>query len=233
MGQDGRGRRPAAVSGPGRGYAVDPDATGFLLVAGDEAAIPAISQLLTALPPTRPVTLHIEVAHPDARVALPDHPRLTVDWHDLPPGAAPGDTMVAAVLGAEVDAGSRVWVAGEAAAVQRIRRHLFEERKFPRARVSARGYWKHGSYRRRRRPLSAASPEARETLALPAGVDLPEERYEILEEGVVGIGAGRVVVGVGALVVRQGQVAHGDAGLLGQDCASAGTEAPPRRAPKA
>jgi len=37
-----------------------------------------------------------------------------------------------------------VWVAGEAAAVQRIRRALFEERGVPRSRATVRGYWKHG-----------------------------------------------------------------------------------------
>ena len=65
---------PAAISGPGRGYAIDRDAPAFLL-AGDETAIPAISQLLEALPAETPVQVHIEVAHPDARLALPDHPR--------------------------------------------------------------------------------------------------------------------------------------------------------------
>ena len=37
-----------------------------------------------------------------------------------------------------------VWVAGEAAGVQRIRRHLFEERGLTRAQATVRGYWKHG-----------------------------------------------------------------------------------------
>jgi NADPH-dependent ferric siderophore reductase len=37
-----------------------------------------------------------------------------------------------------------VWVAGEAAAMQRIRRHLFEDRGLSRAQASVRGYWKHG-----------------------------------------------------------------------------------------
>ena len=134
---------PAAISGPGRGYAIDRDAPGFFL-GGDETAIPAISQILQALPTHRPVQVHIEVAHPDARFALPDHPRVTAEWHDLPPHASSGDTLFAAVRGADLDPGIRVWVAGEAAAVQRIRRHLFEDRGLPRSQASVRGYWKHG-----------------------------------------------------------------------------------------
>lgn len=134
---------PAAISGPGRGYAIDLDAHAFLL-AGDETAIPAISQLLEALPADRPVQVHIEVAHPDAQLPLPAHPRSTVEWCDLPPGATRGDALVAAVRGADLAPGTRVWAAGEAAAVQRIRRHLFVDRGLPRAHTTVRGYWKFG-----------------------------------------------------------------------------------------
>ncbi|HEX2043631.1 MAG TPA: siderophore-interacting protein [Acidimicrobiales bacterium] len=133
----------AAVSGPARGYDVDPDAPAFLL-AGDETAIPAIGQLLEVVPQHTPVDVRIEVARPDARMELPHHPRATVEWLDLPSGAAPGDALVAAVRGADLPAGARVWVAGEAAAVQRIRRHLFDERGLSRSEATVRGYWKHG-----------------------------------------------------------------------------------------
>jgi NADPH-dependent ferric siderophore reductase len=134
---------PTAISGPGRGYTIDADAPGFL-VAGDETAIPAISQLLELLPPGTPTQVHIEIAHAEARVALPHHPRASVEWYELAPGARPGDALVAAVVAAEFAAGTRVWVAGEAAAVQRIRRHLFDERGLTRAGTTVRGYWKHG-----------------------------------------------------------------------------------------
>jgi len=133
----------AALSGPGRGYMVNRDAPAFLL-AGDETAIPAISQLLEALPRAAAVQVCIEVARPDARLAMPEHPHASVEWCDLPPGAPPGDALVAAVRGADLVPDARVWVAGEAAAVQRIRRYLFEERGMPRAQTSVRGYWKHG-----------------------------------------------------------------------------------------
>jgi NADPH-dependent ferric siderophore reductase len=134
---------PAAVSGPGRGYTIDRDAPAFLL-AGDETAIPAISQLLEALPADGLVQVRIEVAHADAQLRLPDHPGATVEWCDLPADATPGDALVAAVRGADLTLGSRVWVAGEAAAIQRVRRHLFEDRGLSRTHASVRGYWKHG-----------------------------------------------------------------------------------------
>lgn len=134
---------PAAVSGPGRGYAIDGDAPGFLL-AGDETAIPAISQLLQALPAQSPVEVLIEVSDPGARLTLPDHPVATVTWCDLPAGGGSGDALVEAVRGLELAPGTRVWAAGEAAAVQRIRRHLFDDRGLPRADATVRGYWKRG-----------------------------------------------------------------------------------------
>jgi NADPH-dependent ferric siderophore reductase len=134
---------PAAISGPGRGYTIDQDAPSFLL-AGDETAIPAISQLLPLLPAAANVAVIIEVAAPDVRLALPPHPSATVTWVDLPAGAPPGDALVAAVAGADIDDSTQVWAAGEAAAVQRIRRNLFEDRGLPRTKTTVRGYWKHG-----------------------------------------------------------------------------------------
>lgn len=134
---------PAAVSGPGRGYTLDAEAPAFVL-AGDETAIPAMTQLLEALPPDKPVQVCIEVADPAARLPLPDHPAASVEWLDLPEGSPPGDALVAAVRDLDIAGGARVWVAGEAAAVQRIRRHLFDQRGLPRPQTSLRGYWKHG-----------------------------------------------------------------------------------------
>jgi NADPH-dependent ferric siderophore reductase len=182
---------PVAVSGPGRGYDLDPDAPALLL-AGDETALPAIGQLLEHVPAGLPVQVHVEVARPDARLddlvpgagddrpadiegstgsivqtvkgmlgfgrrrGVPDDAatgrddpgdpseHITVRWYDLPDGAPPGDALVAAIKAAELVPGERVWAAGEAAAVQRIRKHLFGPRAIPRAHAHVRGYWKHG-----------------------------------------------------------------------------------------
>lgn len=131
-----------AVSGPGRGYEIDSDATSYLL-AGDETALPAIGQLLEWLPDDMPVAVHVEIADPSARLDLPDHPRAEVDWHELPRGSEPGAALITAVeqLGEVPPA---VWVAGEAAAVQRIRKHLFDARGMTRSAATVRGYWKKG-----------------------------------------------------------------------------------------
>jgi NADPH-dependent ferric siderophore reductase len=128
----------AAVSGPGRGYEVPDDGSDFLVV-GDESAVPAIGQLLEALPARASASVHIEAVGPEARVDLPR----PAEWH-FGGAATPGEAVFAAVQGATIDASTRVWVAGEAAAVQRVRRHLFEERGIARPMTWVRGYWKHG-----------------------------------------------------------------------------------------
>jgi NADPH-dependent ferric siderophore reductase len=134
---------PVAVSGPGRGYGIDAAAPAFLL-GGDETALAALAQLLEALPPATPVAVHIEVATPDGRVLLPEHPGARLQWWVRSRHEPPGAALVAAVRGAPLHPGTRVWVAGEASAVQQLRRYLFEERGLPRAHAAVRGYWKHG-----------------------------------------------------------------------------------------
>ena len=140
------GARPgdeAAVSGTGRGFEIDEGVPAYVL-AGDESAVPAISQLLEWLPDDTPVDVHVELARPDARIDLPTGPRATVTWHDLPAGGSHGDALVAAVEAVDIADGAHVWVAGEAASVQRIRRHLADGRRLPRSRTTVRGYWKRG-----------------------------------------------------------------------------------------
>ena len=133
----------AAVSGPGRGYVPDRQASSFL-VAGDESALPAITTLLPALPTDARVVVLIEIADPAARLPWAGRPSAVTTWLNLPIGAAPGDLLVEAVVAADLEDTVRVWAAGEAAAMQRIRRHLFEDRGLPRSQAVVRGYWKHG-----------------------------------------------------------------------------------------
>lgn len=131
-----------AISGPGRHDPIDPNATSHLL-AGDESTLPAITQLLEAIPHDRSVTVHVEITAGDAKLDLPHHPGAEVTWHELGGNAAPGGAILAAVT-AIVDLPDAIWVAGEAAAVQRLRTHLFDECGRTRSNVTARGYWKLG-----------------------------------------------------------------------------------------
>lgn len=121
----------AAVSGPGRGYELDPAATHYLL-AGDETAVPAIGQLLEVIPAATAVDVHVAG---EADAPLPTHRGATVHWHD---------DLVEAVTTAAFPDNARIWVAGEAATVQRIRKHLFNERGVSREQATVRGYWKRG-----------------------------------------------------------------------------------------
>lgn len=132
----------AAVSGPGRGYAIDDDANPLLLL-GDETAIPAMAQLLEVVPAGTRIVAHVEVARPDARIDLPEHASATITWHDLPAGSPPGAELLAAIERADIGPDTRVWAAGEAAGVQRIRKHL-RARDIDRAHTTVRGYWKIG-----------------------------------------------------------------------------------------
>ena len=133
----------AAMSGPGRGYRIDPDAACFVLM-GDETALPAIVQLLEAMPPTMVVDVHIEVGQADGVLPVPVNGSTRIAWHIRDKGAPPGQSLVEAIRASTLAEGARVWAAGEAAAMQQIRRHLFDERGLARSIATVRGYWKHG-----------------------------------------------------------------------------------------
>lgn len=132
----------AAISGPGKGYPVDAEASRFVLL-GDETALPAISDLLGVLPDRAALDVTIEVEAAAAQIDLPDHPGLSLAWQVRERSAPPGAALVrAAEKLDEVDESTRVWAAGEAASMQAIRKHLFNELGVPRAQASVRGYWK-------------------------------------------------------------------------------------------
>ena len=132
-----------AVAGTGRGYSVDPDVLDVVL-AGDESALPAIGVLLAALPAAASVRVLVEVADPAARIDLPPHPGRTERWIVADPALPPGGALVAAVEAEDLGPDVRVWAAGEAAAVWRIRKHLFDGLGLPRSHAVVRGYWKVG-----------------------------------------------------------------------------------------
>jgi NADPH-dependent ferric siderophore reductase len=132
------------LMGPGGAYTPNPDADWHLL-AGDEAALPAIAVALERLPAgTRAVVL-LEVAGAEeeqADVLARDGVQLTwVHRGDAAPGAA----LVAAVQAVDLPAGTgHVFVHGEAGAVRELRRHLRAARGLAPEFTSISGYWRRG-----------------------------------------------------------------------------------------
>jgi NADPH-dependent ferric siderophore reductase len=131
---------PVAISGPGRGYEVDELASEFILL-GDETAVPAISQLLESIAGSIPVGVDFEVAEDFGQIEMPEHPGATITWHHSRAGEM-GDAMLAALQARQLDATTRIWCAGEAATMHRIRGYLFKKAGVPRSRATVRGYWK-------------------------------------------------------------------------------------------
>ncbi len=142
----------AAISGPAKGHPGDASGSRCLIL-GDETAIPAIRQVLAGMPGLVPAEVHIEIMSADAELEIPARSNTRVFWH-IGVVSQPGATMVAAARNAEIDDETRVWAAGEAAAIQAIRRHLTEECGLPRSSFVARGYWKD------REPVSDQGPRA-------------------------------------------------------------------------
>lgn len=132
-----------AVSGTGRGTTVDPEVRSWLLL-GDESAVPAISTVLAALPPTAAAEVVVEVRADEARSDLPAPPSGSITWVVADPAEPPGSALVRAVERAERGPGTHVWAAGEAAAMQRIRQVVASDRDSWRPTSTIRGYWKAG-----------------------------------------------------------------------------------------
>ena len=136
-----------AVSQPRSTFEVLPD-TRWLLIAGDESALPAIATMLEAIGPD--VTVHVLAEIEDAghQVTLPERAGTTIEWLTRAAGQKPGGALAAAVAAwvppAPDDGPGQVWAACEALIVRDIRAHLLGPLGLPRDRVVTRGYWRAG-----------------------------------------------------------------------------------------
>ncbi|MGY1706154.1 siderophore-interacting protein [Geodermatophilus sp. SYSU D00697] len=133
---------PVQVLGPGGAYSPSPDADWHLLV-GDETALPAIAASLERLPAGASARAFVEVADPAEEQDLVLPPGVELVW--VHRAGQPGTALVAAVLAAELPAGSvHAFVHGEAGFVRDLRRFLRAERLVPRELLSVSGYWRLG-----------------------------------------------------------------------------------------
>jgi NADPH-dependent ferric siderophore reductase len=166
--------QPAYVTNANGAYAPDP-AADWHLFAGDEAAVPAISAALEALPDSAVGQVFIEVAGPEDEVALKAPSGVEVRWiyrggrADLVPEEVAGDNapLIAAVKEAAWMPGQvQVFIHGEAQAVMHnLRSYIRKERGIDaKWAASISGYWRRGrteeTFRQWKRELAEAEATA-------------------------------------------------------------------------
>ncbi|MGW3232163.1 siderophore-interacting protein [Kitasatospora sp. NPDC001095] len=134
---------PSALYAPSVPFAEVAAAADWVLLAGDETALPALATLVGALPEGVRAYAWIEVADRAERQELASRAELEVVWL-YRDGAAPGAALAEAFLGGVLPAGEPfVWLAGEAGAVRAIRRHLVEREGVQKENIDFTGYWRH------------------------------------------------------------------------------------------
>ncbi|MFJ9695625.1 siderophore-interacting protein [Kitasatospora sp. NPDC101183] len=134
---------PSALYAPPVPFAAAAAAADWVLLAGDESALPAIATLVGALPREARALAFVEVADVRERQPLDGPPGLTVRWLHRD-GAPEGVALTAALTAAELPPGRPyAWLAGEAGAVRALRRHLVTERGVAKEAVEFSGYWRH------------------------------------------------------------------------------------------
>jgi NADPH-dependent ferric siderophore reductase len=166
--------QPAYVMGPSGAYAPDP-AADWHLMAGDEAALPAISAALEALPDNAIGQVFIEVAGPEDEIPLKAPEGVEVSWiyrggrADLVPEEKAGDhaPLITAVKEANWLPGQvQVFIHGEAQTVMHnLRPYIRKERGVDAKWASSiSGYWRRGrteeTFRQWKRELAEAEAEA-------------------------------------------------------------------------
>ncbi|NLE82063.1 MAG: SIP domain-containing protein [Rhodococcus sp.] len=120
-----------------------PTAADWMLIAGDETALPAIAHCLEQLPPDLPATVVIEVAEPSHRQELKCEAPLDVTW--LFRSDNGGESrLVETVQAAQWRPGQPyLWVAGETLTIKPLRRWAKRDKEIAKEFVEITGYWRH------------------------------------------------------------------------------------------
>ncbi|MFD4032113.1 siderophore-interacting protein [Streptomyces sp. NPDC058637] len=119
-----------------------PRDTDWVLIWADETALPAASAALEWMPAGTRARVWLDVPHTQDRLELRTTADARIDWLVREEGAP---SAVEAVRAAELPEGTPyVWIAGESSEVRALRRHLVQERRMDRKRVTFVGYWRRG-----------------------------------------------------------------------------------------
>jgi NADPH-dependent ferric siderophore reductase len=130
------------LGGPRGSLVVGTDYDWYLL-AGDEAALPAIGRRLEELPAGARALVVVEIEDEGEQQKLASAAQVDTIWlhRDAPVTADLLNTVASLTMPAGT---GYAWVAAEAAVAKALRRHLVEERGIPKDQVRAAAYWKRG-----------------------------------------------------------------------------------------
>jgi NADPH-dependent ferric siderophore reductase len=136
---------PDEAENAGIDFRPPPD-TDWILLAGDESALPAISGILEWISPATVVRAWIQIDHGEDVQALSTWADAEITW--LVRGGR--RSLAQAVSEARLPSGTPyAWLGGEASEVRELRRHLVGlgagGRGFERRRVTFTGYWRRGA----------------------------------------------------------------------------------------
>ncbi|MEV7168485.1 siderophore-interacting protein [Streptomyces sp. NPDC093224] len=148
-----------------------PEGADWLLVIGDETALPAIGRWLAEMPEGTRARVFVEVGEDSHRQELPTRADAEITWL-VRDGAPAGttDLLESAVRAMEWLPGTVfAWAAGESVTLKGIRRHLAVDRKVPREQTHITGYW-----RRTEPPAAAPAASAAQADVLAAQTAEPE-----------------------------------------------------------
>ncbi|HEV7212182.1 MAG TPA: siderophore-interacting protein, partial [Blastococcus sp.] len=138
---------PGALLGVAGAGALGARPAGYLLLAGDETALPAISRILAEAPSTTGGLALVEVADAAEEQPLDVPAGITVRWLHRG-GTAPGESTLLADAVAALDRPEGddvfVWVAAESGVVRTVRADLRGRWGLGRAQHHAIGYWRRG-----------------------------------------------------------------------------------------
>lgn len=121
-----------------------PQGADWLLIAGDDTAIPAIARWVEELPEGTPAEVFIEVGGPGDEQEIEAREGVSITWVHRGPVPAGTTTHLADAVRAVPwrEGAPFAWVAGETLSIKPIRRWLREERGLSPERVEVTGYWR-------------------------------------------------------------------------------------------
>lgn len=131
------------IAGPRSGGFLLPGNASWVMLAGDATALPGIQSIASRLPADINVKIYAEVSSPEDQQPIDSPARLRTQWIHAQP--KPGLALCQSLLHRPLPTGAGyIWIAGESAAIRRLKMHYLQERDIPRHCLSAKGYWKAG-----------------------------------------------------------------------------------------